>query len=375
MEETSTQVSPSMYPFNEEIELNEENELLDKGETKSFESKCSICGKVLSSKKNMKKHYKLHSEERNYICKICDKSYKRSDHLKRHMITHDPDPKYFECDYCLKRFNLKYHLTAHLLSVHGGANLKIYKCPDCDECFHKKSKLFLHQKKIHNLKVDKIPCYYPYCNRSYISEQKLNYHIQHTHMNLINNSKEGIFQNQKNIDNDIIFNCNNLDNMNKDLDSENSLNEKKFFRCPYKECLKVYSSHYNLSVHIKTFHLKIKSFVCYLCGNKYFHKVSLKNHLMIEHKLNQNKLQDALNKKIELKDEIIQQAKKDLEMEGLYKEESFEKDKNLSLNNSRKISEDGSHESKNNEFFVKEFHNNLFNEINMIENKIESKKK
>ena len=191
-------------------------------------------------------------------------------------------------------------------------------------------------------------------------------------MNLINNSKEGIFQNQKNIDNDIIFNCNNLDNMNKDLDSENSLNEKKFFRCPYKECLKVYSSHYNLSVHIKTFHLKIKSFVCYLCGNKYFHKVSLKNHLMIEHKLNQNKLQDALNKKIELKDEIIQQAKKDLEMEGLYKEESFEKDKNLSLNNSRKISEDGSHESKNNEFFVKEFHNNLFNEINMIENKIES---
>ena len=372
MEETSTQVSPSMYPFNEEIELKEDNETLDKGETKSFESKCSICGKVLSSKKNMKKHYKLHSEERNYICKICDKSYKRSDHLKRHMITHDPDPKYFECDYCLKRFNLKYHLTAHLLSVHGGANLKIYKCPDCDECFHKKSKLFLHQKKIHNLKVDKIPCYYPYCNRSYISEQKLNYHIQHTHMNLINNSKEGIFQNQKNIDNDIIFNCNNIDNMNKDLDSENSLNEKKFFRCPYKECLKVYSSHYNLSVHIKTFHLKIKSFVCYLCGNKYFHKVSLKNHLMIEHKLNQNKLQDVLNKKIELKDEIIQQAKKDLEMEGLYKEESFEKDKNLSLNNSRKISEDGSHESKNNEFFVKEFHNNLFNEINMIENKIES---
>jgi uncharacterized Zn-finger protein len=206
MEETSTQVSPSMYPFNEEIELKEDNDLLDKGETKSFETKCSICGKVLSSKKNMKKHYKLHSEERNYVCKICNKSYKRSDHLKRHMITHDPDPKYFECDYCLKRFNLKYHLTAHLLSVHGGASLKIYKCPDCDECFHKKSKLFLHQKKIHNLKVDKIPCYYPYCNRSYISEQKLNYHIQHTHMNLINNSKEGIFQNQKNIDNDIIFN-------------------------------------------------------------------------------------------------------------------------------------------------------------------------
>ena len=98
------------------------------------------------------------SDERNYICKICNKSYKRSDHLKRHMIIHYPEPKYFECDFCLKRFNLKYHLTAHLQNVHGKSNIKIYKCPDCDECFHKKSKLFLHQKNIHNLVVDKIPC-------------------------------------------------------------------------------------------------------------------------------------------------------------------------------------------------------------------------
>ena len=371
MEETSTQVSPSMQLSNNIIELNEDNETLEVGETNKLENKCSICGKILSCKKNMKKHYKLHSEQRNYVCKICNKSYKRSDHLKRHMISHDPEANYFECDYCLKRFNLKYHLTAHLLNVHGKSELKIYKCPDCDECFHKKCKLFLHQKKIHNLKVDKIPCYYPYCNKSYISEQKLNYHIQHTHLNLINNSKEGIISNQKNIDNEVIFNCNNLDNINNDLDSENS-NDKKFFRCPYKECLKIYSSHYNLSVHIKTFHLKIKSFVCSLCGNKYFHKVSLKNHLNIEHKLNQKQLTEALKAKFELKEEIVEQAKRNLEIEGLYKELSFEKDKSNSFNNSRKISEDNSNESKNNEILLKEFYNNMFNEINMIENKIES---
>ena len=370
MEEISTQVSPSTNIFNGMIELNEENEILDVGETINIENKCSICGKILSCKKNMKKHYKLHSDIRNYVCKICNKSYKRSDHLKRHMILHDPEPNYFECDYCLKRFNLKYHLTAHLLNVHGKSNLKIYKCPDCDECFHKKSKLFLHQKKIHNLKVDKIPCYYPYCNKSYISEQKLNYHIQHTHLNLINNTKEGIFLNQKR-DNDNIFSFNNLDNANKDLDSENSSNDKKFFRCPYKECLKVYSSHYNLSVHIKTFHLKIKSYICSKCGNKYYHKVSLKNHLMIEHKLKEKNLTECLNAKFELKDEVIQQAKKDLENEGLNKEDSFEKEKsNSSI--SRKNSEDGSNDSKNNEYFLKEFHNNLINEINRFGNTIES---
>ena len=372
MEEISTQVSPSMYANKDSIELDEDYETDLAGETSNFEKKCSICGKILSCKKNMKKHFKLHSNERNYICKICHKSYKRSDHLKRHMIIHNPDPNYFECEYCLKRFNLKYHLTAHLQNVHGRTDFKIYKCPDCDECFHKKSKLFLHQKDVHNLVVDKIPCYYPYCNKSYISEQKLNYHIQHTHLNLIQNSKEGIFINQKRNAEDNIFSFNNSQDANKELDSENSSNEKKFFKCPYNECLKVYSSHYNLSVHIKTFHLKIKSFICSLCGNKYYHKVSLKNHLMIEHKLNQKMLQECLNTKIELKEEVIEEAKKNLENEGLYKEDSFSKEKLLNLDTSRKNSEDGSNESKNNEYFLKEFHKNMINEINFAENRIES---
>ena len=372
MEEISTQVSPSIYVNKDSIELDEDYETDLVGETSTFEKQCSICGKVLSCKKNMKKHFKLHSNERNYICKICHKSYKRSDHLKRHMIIHDPEPNYFECEYCLKRFNLKYHLTSHLQNVHGRTDFKIYKCPDCDECFHKKSKLFLHQKDVHNLVVDKIPCYYPYCNKSYISEQKLNYHIQHTHLNLIQNSKEGIFTNQKRNADDNIFSFANSAEQNKDIDSENSSNEKKFFRCPYNECLKVYSSHYNLSVHIKTFHLKIKSFVCSLCGNKYYHKVSLKNHLMIEHKLNQNRLQECLNAKFEIKNEVVEVAKKKLENEGLYKEESFEKEKSLSLNTSRKNSEDGSNESKNNEYFFNEFHKNMINEINFAENRIES---
>ena len=373
MEETSTQVSPSMYAFNDIIELKEEYE--KPGETETVENKCNICGKILSCKKNMKKHLKLHSDERNYICKICNKSYKRSDHLRRHMISHDPEPTYFECDYCLKRFNLKYHLTAHLQNVHGKSELKIYKCPDCDECFHKKSKLFLHQKNIHKLIVDKIPCYYPYCNKSYISIQKLNHHIQSYHLNLINNSKDGLFSNPKNNDNDNIFNFNNINDINEDMDSENSNKEKKYFKCPYKECLKVYSSHYNLSVHIKTFHLKIKSFHCSLCGNNYYHKVSLKNHLIIEHKFTQDKLTEFLknyNKEChDTKKEVLDEAKKNLENEGLFYE-NIEKEKSSSFNNSRKISEDGSNEFKSNELILKEFQNNIINDINYNFEEIES---
>jgi hypothetical protein len=382
MEEISTHVSPSSDQLEDIISIKEENET--KSGANISENQCDLCGKILSSKKNLKKHYKLHSNIRNYVCTICNKSYKRSDHLRRHMITHNPEPNYYECDYCLKRFSLNYHLTAHIQSVHSNNKLKVYQCPDCDLCFNKKSKLFLHQKDIHNLVSEKIPCYYPYCNKSYISEEKLNYHIQKFHMNLINN------QNNNNSDNIFSDNTNNIFNdtneeNNIEIKSENSSNkEKKYYKCPYKECLKVYSSYYNLSVHIKTFHLKIKSFCCTICPNKYYHKVSLKKHLMIEHKFNNEQLkkywEDSGKHSDNIKAQVvIEEVKKNFIDEGLYQNSCGENEVTANENNneeqsynSRIISDEASNERKNNEYFLEEFHNNMIEEINFLNKKIGS---
>ena len=92
---------------------------------------------------------------------------------------------------------------------------------------------------------------------------------------------------------------------------------------------------------------------------------------MIEHKLNQKELQQNLNTKVELKEEVIDEAKKKLENEGLLKEDN-DKEKNNSQNISRKNSEDGSNDSKNNEYFLKEFRNNMINEFRMMEHQIQS---
>ena len=370
MENISTQVSPSSTLLHNIIPLKEENET--KSGNNILPNQCELCGKILSCKKNLKKHLKLHSNIRNYICKICNKSYKRSDHLKRHMITHDSEPNYFECEFCFKRFNLNYHLTSHLQNVHGHKKRKEYKCPDCDLYFQKKSKLFLHLKDFHNSIFDKIPCYYPYCNNSYFSEQKLNDHIRKYHMNIINNpnsikENEIFINNNENIFNEFI------DNDNREIESDNSSNkEKKFCKCPYKNCLKVYSSHYNLSVHIKTFHLKIKSFVCALCSNKYFHKVSLKKHLMIEHKFDNEQmkkfLEDPIYKNNNNKEEIIEEVKKSLKQEGLYHYSSSENKENENLEEYKYINSIrnivNSKEGKNSEYFFEEFQKKLINDIN-----------
>ena len=376
MEEISTHVSPSSNLFTDIIQRKEENEtqsginiFQEENNSKiENENKCELCGKILSSKKNLKKHLKLHTNIRSYVCKICNKTYKRSDHLKRHMITHDPEPNYYECDLCLKRFSLNYHLTSHLQNVHGKKKIKVYKCPDCDMYFQKKSKLFLHQKNSHNLIFDKIPCYYPYCKKSYISEQKLNDHIQKYHIKLINsqnNLEEGgmLLNNDNEEVNDMVS------NEEKEIESESTNNkEKKFYKCPYKNCMKVYSSHYNLSVHIKTFHLKIKSYTCTLCSNKYFHKVSLKKHLMLEHKFNKEQLkkflEDHINNTCNIKEEIINEIKKNLEDEGLIQStnNNQENEINESRNSSRKNS-DIFDERKKEQEFIDEFQKNIINEI------------
>lgn len=377
MEDISTHVSPSSPIFDDIKELKEENETSG---NIILPNQCQLCGKILSNKKNMKKHLKLHSNIRNYICKICNKSYKRSDHLKRHMITHDPEPNYYECEYCLKKFSFNYHLTSHLQNVHCQKQIKVYNCPDCDLYFQKKSKLFLHQKNFHNVVFEKIPCYYPYCNKSYISEQKLNEHIRKYHMNLINNPnkiKEGqIFINNKN---ENIFNDYNSDydnNDDKEIKSENSsiIKEKKYFKCPYINCLKVYSSHYNLSVHIKTFHLKIKSFECSLCSNKYFHKVSLKKHLMIEHKFDTEQmkkfLEDPFYKNNNIKEDAFQEIKKNLEDEGLYHNmysaniEDVQTEECKSNNYISRENTDSLNVKKNDDFFFEEIHKNMNDEDN-----------
>ena len=386
MEEISTHVSPSSDQLDEIISIKEENET--KSGANISENQCDLCGKILSSKKNLKKHYKLHSNIRNYTCTICNRSYKRSDHLRRHMITHNPEPNYYECDYCLKRFSLNYHLTAHLQNVHSNNKLKVYQCPDCDLCFNKKSKLFLHQKDIHNLVSDKIPCYYPYCNKSYISEEKLNYHIQKYHMNLINNQNNNNSDNIFSDNTNSMFNDTNEEN-NIEIKSENSsTKEKKYYKCPYKECLKVYSSYYNLSVHIKTFHLKIKSFCCSICLNKYYHKVSLKKHLMMEHKFNNEQLkkywEDSSKNTDNIKTQVvIEEVKKNFIDEGLYQNSCCENENeneatgNENNNeehsyNSKIISDEASNERKNNEYFLEEFHNNMLEEINFLNRKIDS---
>ncbi|XP_045166647.2 titin homolog [Mercenaria mercenaria] len=110
--------------------------------------KCTECDKLFYTEDNMKRHLKLHSEERPYKCEKddCNKAFKTPNGLKFHLISHQTD-RPFPCDIegCEKSFKSTRALALHLNETHQKAP-KNFKCEEegCEMAFYKKCHLDRH---------------------------------------------------------------------------------------------------------------------------------------------------------------------------------------------------------------------------------------
>ncbi|XP_041983004.1 zinc finger protein 501-like [Aricia agestis] len=104
---------------------------------------CDICGKVLSTKSNLKAHKACHSDQRPYKCTECPASFKAYSALFQHRRIHTGETPY-HCEFCSKRFARRTGLVNHI-KVHKGE--KQHKCPLCNKCFTQKSQLITHMKR------------------------------------------------------------------------------------------------------------------------------------------------------------------------------------------------------------------------------------
>lgn len=79
---------------------------------------CDQCEQICVTTSFLKKHKKLHSEERPHKCEVCKATFKDKAYLKRHEIKHS-GVKDFKCDVCDKRFShqRKYASVAAVLNL------------------------------------------------------------------------------------------------------------------------------------------------------------------------------------------------------------------------------------------------------------------
>lgn len=96
------------------------------------EYKCEVCEKQFQGLNDLRKHLRIHSDERPYPCNQCGKRFRQAGCLKNHIASQHGTDELFACEFCNKAFPIKERLRLHL-RVHTGE--KPYKCNLCNKEF------------------------------------------------------------------------------------------------------------------------------------------------------------------------------------------------------------------------------------------------
>ncbi|XP_055299687.1 zinc finger protein weckle-like [Sitodiplosis mosellana] len=137
---------------------------------------CEECGKSFVAKGALKEHQITHSEEYPFQCQHCPKKFKNMARLrthedihkhtayicphcglqlntkrtlKMHMVVHS-DQKKYKCQYCGNEYKRSKALKNHLI-LHTG--LRPYVCPFCEKTFANGSNCRSHKKKAHPVEL------------------------------------------------------------------------------------------------------------------------------------------------------------------------------------------------------------------------------
>jgi general transcription factor IIIA len=219
--------------------------------------------------------------ERKHKCthEGCDKAYFHSHHLKRHQKLHlEERPEV--CPVCSSRFTKKCHLRKHIASTHkkNGEDLNLsieaidaiahctpYSCPfdNCDKEFVTEGKLKKHLEK-HNKAIHH--CTIGECEESFAFKKELMKHINEEH-----ESKCSI--------------CDKILKNPESLKKHLKIHENEEYQCPFDGCFKVYTRQSNLNVHMKKCHSteNEKEFKCEKCEQKFSYKSTLERHIETVH--------------------------------------------------------------------------------------------
>lgn len=103
---------------------------------------CIVCEKSFDTAAELKTHKVTHAVI-ELVCEKCSRSFDTYDRLRAHLAMHKSLEKWFECDYCEKKFRHEKSLQSHMVKHTG---VKPIQCQACGERFITFSKFQAHRK-------------------------------------------------------------------------------------------------------------------------------------------------------------------------------------------------------------------------------------
>jgi len=138
--------------------------------------KCPTCNADFSTKSNMERHHKKHTETKPkpFACTYegCQERFAKKNQLERHSSVHTGLPPY-QCNYegCTEAFASSSARKKHYNKVHLGLKTHVCGHPNCGEAFETYILLRRHQRENH---AEEYEC--EKCSRVFSTQESLDQH-------------------------------------------------------------------------------------------------------------------------------------------------------------------------------------------------------
>ncbi|XP_071986408.1 E3 ubiquitin-protein ligase ZFP91 isoform X2 [Engystomops pustulosus] len=105
------------------------------------------CGRLFRLQKQLMRHAKHHTDQRDYICEYCARAFKSSHNLAVHRMIHTGE-KPLQCEFCGFTCRQKASLNWHM-KKHDADSFYQFSCGICGKKFEKKDSVVAHKAKSH----------------------------------------------------------------------------------------------------------------------------------------------------------------------------------------------------------------------------------